>query len=62
MATAIEFDWDDQNRKHVAAHKVKPSEVEQLFSNYPLDMDYQPVNMEERYRSVGTTDQGRLLL
>ena len=40
VASEIEFDWDDENRKHLAAHKVAPAEFEQLLNNDPLDLDF----------------------
>ncbi len=61
MASRIEFDWDDENRKHLAAHKVAPAEFEQLLNNDPVDLDYELIDNEERYRSVGLTNGGRLL-
>ncbi len=61
MASEIEFDWDDENRKHLAAHKVAPAEFEQLLNNDPLDLDYELIDNEERYRTVGLTNGGRLL-
>jgi uncharacterized DUF497 family protein len=57
----IEFDWDDENTKHLAAHKVTRDEFEQVMNNEPLDLDYEMTNREERYRSVGLTNSGRLL-
>ena len=57
----IEFDWDDENRKHLAAHNVRPAEFEQAMNNDPVDLDYQRIDGEERYRSVGLTNRGRLL-
>jgi uncharacterized DUF497 family protein len=57
----IEFDWDDENRKHLAAHKVASAEFEQLLENEPVDLAYERINNEERYRSVGLTNRGRLL-
>ena len=27
-----EFDWDNENRSHIARHDVTPSEVEEVFS------------------------------
>ncbi len=62
MANAIEFDWDDENTKHLAAHKVKRSQFEEAIDNDPLDLDCEVVDNEERYRAVGLTDGGRLLL
>ena len=57
----VEFDWDDENRKHLAAHKVAPAEFQQLLNNDPVDLAYELINSEERYRSVGITHKGRLL-
>ena len=61
MASGIEFDWDDENRKHLAAHKVAPAEFEELLHNDPLDLDYALIDNEDTYRSVGLTNGGRLL-
>ncbi len=62
VANAIEFDWDAENTKHLAAHKVTAREFEKLMQNSPLDLAYEMVDGEERYRSVGMTDSGRLLV
>ena len=62
MAGGIEFDWDAENTKHLAAHKVTPAEFEQVMNNDPLDLDYESIRDEERYRSVGLTNVGRFLL
>jgi len=61
VAGEIEFDWDEENRKHLAAHKVEAVEFEQLLSNNPVDLDFELIDNEERYRSVGLTDRGRIL-
>ncbi|MGA2114944.1 MAG: BrnT family toxin [Bryobacteraceae bacterium] len=61
LAGGIEFNWDDENRKHLAAHKVSPAEFEQLLHNNRVDLSFELTNGEERYRSVGVTDGGRLL-
>ena len=61
MADGIEFDWDEENTKHLAAHKVMPVEFEQVMKNDPLDRSYELIDKEERYRSVGLTSGGRLL-
>jgi len=61
VANGIEFDWDDENKKHLEAHRVLPSEFEQLLSNDPIDLSFDLVGNEERYRSVGMTYAGRLL-
>jgi uncharacterized DUF497 family protein len=62
VASGIEFDWDAANTKHLAAHKVTAPEFESLMRNSPLDLAYQVVDGEERYRSAGMTDSGRLLV
>ena len=62
MANGIEFDWDDGNTKHLASHGVTPTEFEQSMNNDPLDLDYEVINGEGRYRSVGITNGGRFLL
>jgi len=41
---------------------VKPAEFEQVMRNDTLDLDYELIDDEERYRSVGITDTGRCLL
>ena len=61
MAVEVEFDWDDQYRSHLRAHRVSPSEFEQMIQNNPLDLAYDVFDNEDRYRSVGVTDRGRLL-
>ena len=61
VASGVDFDWDDENRKHLDAHKVAPAEFEQLLSNNPLDLNFELIDGEERYRSVGITNGGRLL-
>jgi uncharacterized DUF497 family protein len=61
LASEIEFDWDDENRKHLAAHQVAPAEFEQTLNNDPVDLEYDRIDNEERYRSVGLTNGGRLL-
>jgi uncharacterized DUF497 family protein len=61
VADRIEFDWDDENKKHLDAHKVTTAEFEQLLNNDPVDLNFELIDNEERYRSVGLTNAGRLL-
>ena len=61
MVKEIEFDWDDENKKHLAAHNVSPEEFEELINNDPLDLDFEVIANEDRYRSIGLTNGGRLL-
>ena len=48
MAGRIEFDWDDENKKHLDAHKVAPAEFEQLLNNDPVDLNFELIDNEER--------------
>ena len=61
MADGIEFDWDDENTKHLDAHKVAAAEFEQVLNNDPIDLNFELIDKEERYRSVGLTNGRRLL-
>ena len=61
MASGIEFDWDEENKKHLAAHKVAPSEFEQVLNNDPIDLAFELIKDEQRSRSVGLTKSGRVL-
>jgi len=38
VAQDIEFEWDDENRKHLAAHRVKPAEFEYVLTNNAVDL------------------------
>ena len=44
------------------ADRVTPAEFEQVMNNDPLEMDYELIDNEERYRSIGVTSGGRFLL
>ena len=46
----LRFDWDQGNTQHIASHRVTPGEVEQVFANDAMDIDY------ERHRRRGTVD------
>jgi uncharacterized DUF497 family protein len=58
----IEFDWDETNAGHVARHRVLPDEAEQVILNDPVDLGIEIVGGEERYLSLGTTVDDRVLL
>ena len=61
VAEDVVFEWDDENKKHLAAHKIKPIEFEYVLTNNPVDLGYELIDDEERYRAVGLTAAGRLL-
>ncbi|MBB5062034.1 BrnT family toxin [Granulicella mallensis] len=56
------FDWDEANITHIAEHDVLPSEAEEVIANSPLDLGYSSHNDETRYREVGETLAGRILV
>ena len=40
---------------------MTPTEFEQVLNNDPLDLGYELIDNEERYRAVGVTSGGRWL-
>ena len=62
MSEFITFDWDNANREHTSRHGVSPAEVEQVLANDPLDLEAQVAHGEERFISVGHTNQVRVLV
>lgn len=61
-ADDLSFDWDEANIEHIARHKVAPIEVEQLFTNGPVDIDFEVVNGEDRWTSIGCTSALQFLI
>jgi uncharacterized DUF497 family protein len=57
VADELVFDWDEANVAHVARHNVTPEEVEQVFTNDPMDLGVEAADGEERYASVGHTNR-----
>lgn len=57
-----DFEWDDANRAHLRRHRVAQEEFEQVIRNGAFDLDYQTESGEGRYKSVGITDRGRVLI
>jgi uncharacterized DUF497 family protein len=56
------FDWDEANLSHIALHDVMREEAEAVVLNNPLDLDYSDWDSEERFRQVGETLAGRVLV
>ncbi len=56
------FEWDDTNVHRLGRHRVPPEELEQVLSNEPLELEYDEEGGEERFRAVGLTDAGRMLV
>ncbi len=62
MGNGVQFEWDAANLSHIAEHGVTPEEAEQVIENDPVDLDYQVIESEERWVTVGVTIRGRFLL
>lgn len=60
--SASDFDWDDANVKHLARHKIKRAELEEVFANDPAILDHQVLDEEERWSAVGSTNSLRVLV
>lgn len=56
------FEWDDENRAHIARHDVTPEEAEQVLLNDPIDGGTQDHEGEERFVEVGSTEALRILV
>ena len=62
MPESLGFDWDERNTEHIKSHRVSPAEFEQVIANEPFDLEYQVESGEERYKSLGITDNRRVLI
>jgi uncharacterized DUF497 family protein len=62
VADELAFDWDTANIAHIARHKVTSGKVEQVFANDPMGLSAEVINGEQRYTSVGHTNQLRILV
>ncbi len=62
MDGGIEFDWDAENTRHLKRHRVTPDEFEELMCNDPAYLEYRARNGEERYKVLGATKAGRILI
>jgi uncharacterized DUF497 family protein len=58
---AKEFDWDEHNVGHVAAHGVTPHEVEEVVRGKNV-MFAAPRGQEKRWKVLGQTVGGRYLV
>lgn len=61
MADGKSFEWDKQNREHIARHDVTPEEAEQALSSGFIELAVQIRNREERVLCAGWTNAGRML-
>jgi uncharacterized DUF497 family protein len=58
-----QYDWDENNVGHIAAHDVEPREVEELLANDPVYIETRidELSGEERVLELGHTNAGRVL-
>jgi uncharacterized DUF497 family protein len=63
MARATRYDWDEHNARHIAAHRVKSREVEEVLANEPVRIETRidTRSGEERVLELGHTNAGRVL-
>lgn len=58
----MEFDWDDDNRKHLARHRVSPQEAESaILDEDAVLLEIESEQSEERIKALGMTAAGRIL-
>ncbi len=60
--SGLEFDWDAENTRHLKRHRVTPGEFEELMTREPVYVEYQARDDEERYKVLGETEAGRVLI
>jgi len=56
-----EFDWDEQNERHLAKHTISRSDAEDVLSGDHILLESQMVGNEQRWVAVGATRTGRIL-
>jgi uncharacterized DUF497 family protein len=62
MAAAAGFDWDDGNREKCRKHGVSIADIEAMFLRpFAIFPDPEHSRAEERFKAIGTTDQGRYI-
>jgi uncharacterized DUF497 family protein len=57
----VEFDWDDQNEKHLAKHGISRFDAEDVLSENHILLEYQMERDEQRWIAVGATRAGRIM-
>ena len=62
MADALRFDWDRANTAHIVFHHATPEEVEQVFANDEMGIDYDVTGGEEGWTVPGETNEMRVLI
>lgn len=62
MDSEVAFEWDVGNIAHLRLHRVSPHEVEEVLRGESLDLEYDIEAGEERFKSLGATSRGRILV
>ena len=62
MEGGVEFEWDDDNVRHLKRHRVSVQEFEELINGEPLYLEYQAAGDEERHKVLGVSKAGRVLV
>jgi len=57
----LEFDWDDENLRHIARHDVTAVETEHVLTHPTIDIEVEQEYGEERFKEAGVTASGRIL-
>jgi uncharacterized protein len=58
----VQFDWDAENVRHLKRHRVTVDEFQQVLIGEQLYLEYHSVTGEERYKVLGATETGRVLI
>jgi uncharacterized DUF497 family protein len=61
VSDGCEFDWDDQNEKHLASHAISRLDAEDVLTGNHILLEYQMEGHEQRWVAVGATRGGRVL-
>ena len=61
MKDDCEFEWDDQNLRHLAKHNISRSDAQDVFTGNHILLEYQMEENEQRWVAVGATRTGRIL-
>ena len=61
MKDGCEFDWDEQNERHLANHDIGRSDAEDVLSGNHILLEYQMEGNEQRWIAVGATRTGQIL-
>jgi predicted DNA binding CopG/RHH family protein len=54
VAQEIQFEWDDENTEHLAAHKVTPAEFEFVLTHNPVDLGYEQIEAMKKQANKQT--------